>query len=494
MNPRLLLLLFCFTALFSSAVFGQNYERVLFDSSDSTNGYYLAVRPQSKEIKGVLVLLTSFQSPESLLPETKLHNVAFANDLLTVIAPMKQKLYADSFAVARLNSLFKDVATRFVCDTSRFALAGYDEAGDIALRYTELSFEHPENFLVQPKAVFGIDAPVDLFGLWRWSENQFKKNYWQGAVGDAHYYIDTMTKENGTIYNNATRYQFLTPFYREGQGVGNEQYLKNVAVRLYYDTDIKWQLENRRNSYYDTKFADGSELIKQLLLMGNDKAEFRSSNQPGIRSNGQRHPNSLSIVDEVECVQWIKRSLNIFDAHTWLPPYELMTPAGWGVERFQLPPDFAPKLTFKGVEDVRFTPGWGEVKSEEHWSYSYLWWLDGTPKIDAEILENNLKLYYNGLVERNISSRNIPAEKIVPVVPAIKEIKAAVNDLETYSGTISMLDYHTQKPMILNCLVHVKATNTPNHSAIYFEVSPQPFSHKVWQQLHQIGAGFKMRN
>jgi hypothetical protein len=474
--------------------YSQNIEKIMFDVKDSTDGHYLAIQPQSKNIKGVVVLLTSFIPPESLLPETKLHNVAFVNDILTIVVSTRQKLYADSSTLNRISTVLKDVAKRFSVDTSKFVLGGYDEAGNIALRYTELTYENPTRFSVQPKAVFGIDTPVDLFGLWHWAERQIKKNYWPGAVGDSKYYIDTMTKENGTIYNNADRYKMFTPFYREEQGTGNEQYLVKVPVRLYYDTDIDWQLKNRRNSFYDTKIPDGSELINRLLLLGNSKAEFVSSKQPGLRSDGIRHPNSFSIVDEVECIQWVKRSLNIFDVNTWIPPYNLFIPAGWNEERFSLPPDFASQINYKGVEEIRFAPGWGEIKSEEHWSYSFVWWLDETPKVDAAILQSNLKAYYTGLVARNIKPRNIPANKIIPTTVTIKKVKPTSNDLETYSGTISMLDYHTQEPMILNCMIHVKDIKMTNHTAIYFEISPKPFSHIVWKKMNEIGESFNIKN
>ena len=161
--------------LFPFITFCQNIDKVTFDSKDSTDGYYLAIQPQSKSIKGVMVLLSSFISPESLLPETKLHNVAFANDILTIVASARQKLYADSSAIKRIMVILKDVVERFNVDTSKFILAGYDEAGNIALRYTELTYEYPSMYLVQPKAVFGIDTPVDLFGLWHWAERQIKK-------------------------------------------------------------------------------------------------------------------------------------------------------------------------------------------------------------------------------------------------------------------------------------------------------------------------------
>lgn len=491
MISRLSNLLFATVIFLPSIVTGQNIEKAWFDTKDSTTGYYLAIRPQSNEIKGVMVLLTSFLSPESLLPETKLHNVASANNILTIVAFMNQKLYADSSATQRLNAILKDVVTKFSADTSKFALAGYDEAGNIALRYTELTYEHPSQFPVLPKAVFGIDTPVDLFGLWHWSERQIKKNYYPGTVGDAKYYLDAMTKENGTIYNNPENYKRLTPFNKEEETTGNERYLRNAAVRLYYDTDIDWQLKNRRNSFYDTKMPDASELINRLLLLGNNEAEFIASKEPGMQSNGVRHPSSLSIVDEVECIQWIKRSLDIFDMDSWIPPYNLIVPDNWDVERFPLPPGFAPPVTYKGVEDLRFTPGWADSTSAEYWSYAYLWWLDGNPKIDAGSLQENLKAYYTGLVGQNITGRKIPENKVVPTNVTVKKVKATETDSETYRGEIRMLDYMTRQPIVLNALIHLRNCELKKHTAVFIEISPKPFAHPIWQQFNKMEQAFQ---
>ncbi|MFI5220633.1 MAG: hypothetical protein ACHQNT_14195 [Bacteroidia bacterium] len=489
MTNRVLILLIAIYSLSISAI-SQNIEKINFDGKDSEAGYYLAVRPQD-EIKGVLVLLSSFLPPEGILPETKLHNVAYVNGLLTVVASSKQKLYADSSAIARISIILKDIVNRFKADESKFVLAGYDEAGMIVLRYTELTYENPSQFPVQPKVVFAIDSHVDLFGLWHWSANQIKKNYYQGSVGDAKYYIDEMTKNNGTINDHPEKYQTLTPFNRQDEKIGNEKHLKTLPVRLYYDTDIEWQLKNRRNSYYDSKIPDGSELIKRLLLLGNEKAEFRSAKQAGMRSNGIRNPNSISIVDEVECIQWIKQCLKIFDPNHWNPPYKLSIPENWAVEHFELPPGFAPTMNYKGVEDLRFTPGWAKNASEEYWSYAYLWWLNGSPKLDANTLQNNLTAYYTGLVESNIVSRKIPTDKQVPTTATVKKIKTAPGDMETFNGDIHMLDYMTQKSIVLNLMIHIKNCGSLNHTAVFIEISPQPFTHSVWQQFNKLEQGFQ---
>ncbi|MGH2566055.1 MAG: hypothetical protein ACRDE5_16170, partial [Ginsengibacter sp.] len=364
---------------------------------DSTDGFYLAVRPRSGNIKGTLVLLSNFYALDGIISETKLHNIAYAygNDILTIFASMKQKLYADTATVDRINTIIKNVITTFSADTSKFAIAGFDYAGIIALRYTELTYEHPKDLLIHPKAVFAIQSPVDLFDLWHQCERQIKKNYNPESVGDAKYILDAMTKENGTIYNNHEVYDKLSAFDREREKPGNEQYLKNVAVRLYYDTDIDWQLKKRRNSFYDTDIPCGSELINRLLLSDNSNAEFISAKQPGTRSNGIRNPVSLSIVDEAECIKWLKQKLDIFDINLWTAPYDFAVPTGWTTEHFSLPPDFAAQIPYKGVEDLRFTPGWGDTTSAEHWTYAFLWWLDGIAKIDESILEQNLKQYYS---------------------------------------------------------------------------------------------------
>src|SRR5215217_2367878 len=154
MYTKLIAFIFGSALFFPFTGFCQTIEKITFDAQDSASGSYIAIPPASKQIKGVVVLLTSFIPPENLLPETKLHNTAYANDLLMVVASMKQKLYADSAAVSRLNHILKDIVNRFSADTSKFALAGFDEAGSIALRYTEFTYQHPEQFPVQPKAVF----------------------------------------------------------------------------------------------------------------------------------------------------------------------------------------------------------------------------------------------------------------------------------------------------------------------------------------------------
>jgi hypothetical protein len=473
------------------SAWSQNTEKIIFNSGDSSNDYYLAIQPLSGNVKGVMVMLTSFMSPESVLSESKLQNVAYGNDLLTIVASLEQSLSADSSSVSRISNILKNVINHFSPDTSGFAIGALGYTGNTILRYTEMCYENPKLFPVLPKAVFAINCPVDLSGLIHWCEEEIKKNYYQGNVGDARFILNALSKTYGTYQDHPEKYIQVSPFYRDASSTGNEKFLAKVPVRLYYDTDVAWELKTHRNSYYDTYIPDGSELIKRLLLEGNEEAEFIPSKQPGMRSNGIRTSYSWSLPDEIECIQWIKLKLKIFNPQTYSPVYNLPVPAGWSREVFALPPDFAKQIKFKGVEELRFFPGWGDEKTEDYWSYAFLWWLEGNQDIDAPILQDNLKILYSGLIERNIVQRRIPKEKLFPVEVKIHNIKTAAGDLKTFEGTVHMLDYIQQAPMILNLRIHIRDCTDKSHTSIFLEISPKSFDHPNWQQLDKLYLGFE---
>jgi hypothetical protein len=182
-----------------------------------------------------------------------------------------------------------------------------------------------------------------------------------------------------------------------------------------------------------------------------------------------------------------------FDAHKWEAPYHLSTPQRWGIERFLIPISFAPEIPYKGVEDVRFTPGWGDVKTDEYWTYAFLWYLDGAPDVDAKTIANNLKAYYTGLIEINRESYKVPVEKLIPVLTSFEEMPTDKGDTKTFTGTIKMLDYMQHKPITLHCIAHLKSCRDDNKTILFYELSPKPFTHSNWVDLNQLWQEFRCK-
>jgi hypothetical protein len=179
-----------------------------------------------------------------------------------------------------------------------------------------------------------------------------------------------------------------------------------------------------------------------------------------------------------------------FDGASWNAPYTLSFPKGWAVERFLIPIEFAPSIPYKGVEDIRFAPGWGIAESEEYWTYAFLWYLNEMPVTDEATIQTNLNAYYTGLIGRNIEKRKIPREKLFPVNTIVKEVKRQPGDFKTFRGTIQMLDYMQQKPITLNCVVHVKTCTGRPNGLIFHEISPKPTTDKIWASLELLWKNF----
>jgi hypothetical protein len=182
-----------------------------------------------------------------------------------------------------------------------------------------------------------------------------------------------------------------------------------------------------------------------------------------------------------------------FDGHKWEAPYHLPIPKDWGLERFLIPINFAPSILYKGVEDIRFTPGWGKLTSDEYWSYAFLWYLDGTVKTNKKIIAKNLKAYYTGLFTINTDSTRKASVKLMPTTSAFKKAPTDKGDAATFSGTIEMMDYLQLKPIKLNCIAHLRYCVDDNKTLIFYELSPQPFTHNVWKGLHQLWLDFNCK-
>jgi len=301
--------LFCFAVMLLThqMAFSQTLKRIELDNKDFFSGHYHVVEPKSDSITGVLVLLAGYgQRAEDTPPETKLHLEAYKNNILTIFFAAGIKLYADSITQAQLTAVLEDIINRYKVKTDQFVFGGFSAGGMIALRYVELCNEFPDKYPVQPQGVFVVDSPIDFFTIW----NQFEETVANGtseiAIEEAVGAMKLIKADHGDPKENFAFYAHLNPFSMEKKYGENEKFLKSTAFRAYHDVDISWRLIHRNQTVRHSNYIVTSELINRLLLMGNNRAEFIQSYQTGYRANGQRHPHSWSIVDEAECILWMK--------------------------------------------------------------------------------------------------------------------------------------------------------------------------------------------
>jgi hypothetical protein len=134
-----------------------------------------------------------------------------------------------------------------------------------------------------------------------------------------------------------------------------------------------------------------------------------------------------------------------------------------------------------------------KADAPDYWSFAPLFWIKAGPKIDEAVLRDNIQAYYEGLVVvggRSVKHA-IPADKMVPTKVELTAIKAEADDVNTYKGTIWMLDYMAMKPMRLNIMVHVIKCDNPHYVPVLLQLSPKPYDDEVWTELWRVKKQFR---
>lgn len=262
----------------------QSIEKIVVNEQDTISGYYLAIKPISDRIDAVLVLLPGYgQQPESIFSETKLHVIGQSNNILTIGFAEGPKLYADEKVQDAFTKVLKDIVKRYGVEKNQFVIGGFSTGGAVGLRYVELCKQFPKKFPIDPKGVFTVDAPIDIFWTWDNLEKNFENKYSEVSAQEAEWVMNEIKKDHGVPRENVDYYENLNPFAMDKKYGENEKWLKNIAVRTYHDLDVSWRLKNRNQTVNQQNFLVTSELINRLLLMGNYRAEFMQSLDTGYR-------------------------------------------------------------------------------------------------------------------------------------------------------------------------------------------------------------------
>ncbi len=71
---------------------------------------------------------------------------------------------------------------------------------------------------------------------------------------------------------------------------------------------------------------------------------------------------------------------------------------GWRSELLSFPLEFAPTLPYRGVEEIRFAPGFFDPEAPGYWSYAFAWRLEAYPAFEPTAIGAQLTTYFRGLV------------------------------------------------------------------------------------------------
>ncbi len=161
----------------------------------------------------------------------------------------------------------------------------------------------------------------------------------------------------------------------------------------------------------------------------------------------------------------------------------IKTDSTWGKEIIQIPFWFAPKIDYKGNEDIRFAKGWEDMDSYGFWTLVFAWDINLKTKPTAKLFEDNVKLYFDGLMKVVNENETL----IIPKTKANFIENKTKKRITTFTGTLETYDAFTTKKVIeLNVIIESHYCKQTNKYVPFFKISPKDLNHKVWKVLDKI--------
>jgi hypothetical protein len=172
-------------------------------------------------------------------------------------------------------------------------------------------------------------------------------------------------------------------------------------------------------------------------------------------------------------------------------PQLLKEPANWSFERFPLPPGFAPDFPYKGVEELRFSPGMFNKDSADYFSYAFVAQLDGVTSISKDEIRNYLLVYFRGLCSSTAHDRKLIIDTS-KITVGIEKKESPANET-IYNAVVNAFGVFADgAPVKLNMEVSVLKNNNAQKTYLLFIASPNPKTNNIWRELYKIQKDFIM--
>lgn len=256
--------------------------------------------------KGLLILFPCFPcDAKNTLNEFKISEISVNNGFSVLAMNLNELLYLKPKEKQELAEKLTKIVSEYDLPKKNLFVGGFSSGGNVSLIISDYLVKNKRQ--IQPKGVFIVDSPVDLFGLYKTAEKNLKLNFSEPAVAESKWIKEMLDNEFGNSDNGIANYELNSPFTLETQNIDNLKGLENLKIRFYTEPDLKWWSENANNDYKDLNAFYIEKLSEKLKTeFPNNNIELIKTENKGYRENGERHPHSWSIVNEKDLINWMK--------------------------------------------------------------------------------------------------------------------------------------------------------------------------------------------
>lgn len=298
---------------FNNLGFSQTVKTVFLTKADTTNNMYLMVTPpETTKITAFMFLMPAFgEWPKDVLVQTDLPIYAAQNGILTFIPVLSTGITefgVDDSTQNSLKEMIEYCVQKYHLENLKFYIGGFSIGGTCAVKYAELAVKN--NYSIKPKAVFGVDPPLDFQRLYN-SEVRNLRLLRGIYTNPEDVYVIKRIKEicGGSPQTALANYYKYSPYSFSDTTQTAVKLLKNIPVSFYTEPDINWWMSTLADDYTNLNAIDEAAMINELHLMAGDNIDrLVITHDKGYVMPGKiKKPHSWSILSPKDLINWFNQ-------------------------------------------------------------------------------------------------------------------------------------------------------------------------------------------
>ena len=152
------------------------YDLYGTNDQDSTTLFYYKLVPSNEPIAALVILPGSGETLDEVMKQITLHTLAVEKDILVVLPSLNWGTSKRDEEHKFLDEVFKQVIEQHNVPRDKFIIGGFSGGGMLALTYTQKANKNSEATYLKPRAVFGVDPPLDYTHLWNHAKRDVEES------------------------------------------------------------------------------------------------------------------------------------------------------------------------------------------------------------------------------------------------------------------------------------------------------------------------------
>lgn len=233
----------------------------------------------------------------------KILEKAEQNQISVLLMDFNRRLWIDENDAQQLEESISQIVNENKLNIDNIFIGGMSIGGTVALSLSNYLAKNKSK--INPKGVFVVDSPIDLYGLYQSSQKDIlREDFSEERLAEPKWIISYFEEEFGKD-DVLLNIQKVSPITLAAKNTANIDFLKYKKLRFYTEPDTLWY-KNVRQTDFESTNAYTIQKTTQLLEEKNwKKVTLIQTKNKGFRANGEKHPHSWSIVNVDNLIEWM---------------------------------------------------------------------------------------------------------------------------------------------------------------------------------------------